>query len=155
VVKTLVFHGFYGGEAYKVKTTINVWHYCLDLIPSMKTQILKENNMKFLTINRMKDSLMLMPPTALTTLFEASIAAMKQQMKEGHILEMYFSPGEGVIVGIHNYDDADQWAADIIKIPLLMYADYKAYPLADYDKYLNNSFQAMKAIVKSMAPSPK
>jgi hypothetical protein len=111
--------------------------------------------MKFLTINRMKDTMGLLPPATLAALFETSIAAIQQQKKEGRILDMYFSPGEGVLIGIHNQDNADKWADDLAKIPIMMYAEYKAYPLASFDEYVKKNLEAVKMAAKMTPPGPK
>jgi hypothetical protein len=115
----------------------------------------KERTMKFLTINKIKDSLALLPPAVSLQIFEMSLAAIKQQKKEGKILEMYYSPGENLIIGIHEYDDADQWAKDQIKIPVMMYADIKAYPLADFDKYIKNNLASVKVAARMASSAPK
>jgi hypothetical protein len=121
----------------------------------MGVRIKKERTMKFLTINKIKDSLALLPPAVSLQIFETSLAAIKQQKKEGKILEMYYSPGENLIIGIHEYADADQWAKDQIKIPVMMYAEIKAYPLANFDGYIKNNLAAVKAAARMAPTAPK
>jgi|WetSurMetagenome_2_1015567.scaffolds.fasta_scaffold138197_3 hypothetical protein len=111
--------------------------------------------MKFLTIAKLKDSATMLPPAVILPIFEASVAAMNQQKKEGRILEFYYSVGDGKFVGILNYDNADQWAKDHSKIPVLNYMDYEIYALADYDEYVKNTIEATREAMKMMAGAPK
>ena len=111
--------------------------------------------MKFLTIAKLKDTATMLPPAVSLSILEASVAAMNQQKKEGKLLEFYYSVGDGKIVGILNYDNADQWAKDHSKIPILNYMDYEIYALADYDEYINNAREALREAVKMMAGPPK
>jgi hypothetical protein len=46
----------------------------------------KEKKMKFLIIRKAKDALFAMPPAALKTILETSIAAMEQQKKQGKVV---------------------------------------------------------------------
>jgi hypothetical protein len=111
--------------------------------------------MKFLVIAKLKDVTLTLPPAILMPIFEASVSAMNQQKKEGKLLDFYYSPGAGRLVGMLNYDNAEQWQKDQTKIPILMYMDYESYPLANYDEYVKNYMEAMKAAAAIMPPAPK
>ncbi len=111
--------------------------------------------MKFLVIGKLKDVALTLPPAAAIPMFEASIAAMKQQKKEGRIADEYYSPGTGQIILILNYDNADQWQKDQSMLPILQYMDYEAYPLSNYDQYVNSALENMKAAAKMMPGAPR
>jgi hypothetical protein len=111
--------------------------------------------LKFLTIAKMKDSTLMLPPSVLVSIFEASLSAWEQQRKAGKLLDFYYSPASGHIIGFLNYDNADQWMKDQIMLPILMYYDYQTYALANYDEYIKTSMEAAKAAAKMMADKPK
>jgi hypothetical protein len=134
---------------------INVAGFGIQVIELKEHILERRRTMKFLTISKMKDSAMALPPNVLMSIMEASLAAMAQQKKEGKITDFYFSPATGRLIGILNYDNADQWAKDQIKIPILAYCDFEAYPLADYDEYVKNAMAAWKASLKAMSAAAK
>jgi muconolactone delta-isomerase len=106
--------------------------------------------MKFLVIGKMKDSAMMLPPAAFAQILEASMAAIKQLQKEGKVVDYYYSPGTMQTINILNYDNADQWAEDQQKIPILSYATFETYPLADGPKYFQGMLETIrKATSKS------
>jgi hypothetical protein len=107
--------------------------------------------MKFLVIGKLKDSALMMPPSVLLQIAEASVASMKQQQKEGKLLEYYYSPAMKKEILILNVDNADQWAADQDKIPIIPFMDVEAYPLADGWKSIQNTVEN----IKMMASAPK
>jgi len=111
--------------------------------------------MKILTISKLKDTTMTLPPTVLLPIMEASAVEMNKQKKEGKILEWYYSPGTFQNFVILDYDSADQWAKDQTKIPILMFCDSEVYPLADYEPYLKNMLEVLRASAKTMPGAPK
>jgi muconolactone delta-isomerase len=110
--------------------------------------------MKILTIAKLKDAALTMPPAVMLPIMEASVAEMNKQKKEGKVVEWYYSPGTFQSVVILDYDSADQWTKDQAKIPILAYCDSEVYPLANYEAYLKGMVEAMKAAAKMM-PGPK
>ena len=106
--------------------------------------------MKFVSIAKWKDTALMLPPATLIQVTEASMAAIDQQTKEGKILETYYLPEIGRQMFMLNYDNADQWAKDQIKIPALRYADYETYALASYKEYAKSALEAAKAALKMM-----
>jgi hypothetical protein len=111
--------------------------------------------MKILTIAKFKDTATMLPPAVLLPMMEASVAEMKKQKKEGKVVDWYFSPGTFQSIVLLEYDSAEQWAKDQAKIPILMYCDSEAYILADYEPYLNNMLEVLRAAVKTMPGIPK
>jgi muconolactone delta-isomerase len=102
---------------------------------------------KILSIGKPKDAFSSLPPGTIKRLFEASMAAMQQQQKEGRLLEFYASPvGTGRSIVILDYKNGEDWEKDIMAIPVLNYYEQEVYPLAD-------GFEACKAMLEALAAS--
>ena len=100
--------------------------------------------MKFLTISNMKDSASLVPPATARQLMEATLAWADAQVKAGKILEMYATPGGGVVV-ICEHPSTEDAAQTIASIPMGGLMNIQVYPLAD----LNATMQAYLASIKA------
>ncbi len=112
--------------------------------------------MKFLTIAKLKDAASMLPPATFVSIFEASLAAWEQQKKEGKIVEAYYLPETRRLMVILNYDNADQWAKDQTKLPILNYVEVEtAGALSNYDEFLKATLEAAKAAAKMMAGATK
>ncbi|MGD0794531.1 MAG: hypothetical protein ABR958_02905 [Dehalococcoidales bacterium] len=110
--------------------------------------------MKFLSISKPKDTLTMLPPAVTRQLMEISVAAIKQQKKEGKILEYYYSPAACSVV-ILDYKNAEEWVKDQNSIPILAYYDSEIYPLADFDESMKSFLETIKAAEKMMPGMPK
>ena len=110
--------------------------------------------MKFLSISQAKDSATMLPPAVTRQLLEISMAAIKQQKKEGKVLEFYYSPA-GYAIVIIDYKSAEDWVKDQNLIPLLAYYNHKVYPLADGEEALKSIIEGLKAAEKMMPGAPR
>jgi muconolactone delta-isomerase len=110
--------------------------------------------MKFLSIAKMKDIAMTLPPALQRQFLESTLASMNQQNKEGKILEMYYVPGWGKSMVISEANSAEEMAQNIGGM-VSSYMDIETYPLADFNKSLNIFIEAIKMAEKMMPGGPK
>ena len=103
--------------------------------------------MKFLSVGKVKDSFMMMPPAAMIQIMEVSMSAMEQQKKQGKILDYYYSPA-GYQIVILNYETAEEWSKDQISIPILNYVDNEVYPLTEGFSIFKGLIEASKMAEK-------
>jgi muconolactone delta-isomerase len=109
--------------------------------------------MKFIGIGKQKEVAATIPPAVLRQLLEVSIATMKQQKKEGKILEYYFVPGWFKTVLIMEFQSAEEAYSAIGAVPLTNYMDIEIYPLADGWKIGDVMLESLKQAEKMMPAS--
>jgi muconolactone delta-isomerase len=109
--------------------------------------------MKFIGIGKQKEVAATIPPAVLRQLLEVSIAAMKQQKKEGKLLEYYFVPGWFKTVLITEYQSPEEAYASISAAPITNYMDIEIYPLADGWKIGDAMLESLKQAEKMMPAS--
>lgn len=105
--------------------------------------------MKFLTIGKMKDVAMMLPPAVQRQFLEVTFASMNQQKKEGKILEMYYSPGSGKSFVITETDSAEEMMREMGAM-VASYMDTEIYPLADFNEAENMFVESAKAAEQMM-----
>jgi hypothetical protein len=103
--------------------------------------------MKFLAIAKMKDTTSVLPPAAMRQIMEVSVAAFEQQKKTGELVDLYYSPA-GCSVAILEQKNAEEWVKHQNAIPILNYANFEVYPLAD-------GFSAMKTLIEGLKMAEK
>jgi muconolactone delta-isomerase len=105
--------------------------------------------MKFLSIAKMKDVAMALPPAVQRQFLETTLASMNQQKKEGKIQEMYYSPGWGKSMVISEADNAEEMMKNMGAM-VASYMDVETYPLADFNQALNMFIESIKAAEQMM-----
>jgi hypothetical protein len=110
--------------------------------------------MKLLVIGKPKDAVATLAPALIRQLFETSLNAIRQQKKEGKVLEAYYSP-VGCSVAILDYKGADEWVKDQTSVPILRYYDWEVYPLADFDESMKGILEGLKAAENMVATTAK
>jgi hypothetical protein len=111
--------------------------------------------LKILTISKLKDIALTLPPNVFIPLMEVSVAVLEQQKKEGKILDSYYLPGSDRIMVMLNYDSAEKWAKDAGMIPILRYCDFTADPLVDLIPYMKDLVNGAKMAAAKMPIPPK
>jgi muconolactone delta-isomerase len=106
--------------------------------------------MKFLSIAKMKDVALALPPAVQRQFLEATLASMNQQNKEGNIQEMYYSPGSGKSFVISESDSAEEMMKNIGAM-VASYMDIETYPLADFNEALNMFIESAR-VAEQMIP---
>jgi muconolactone delta-isomerase len=110
---------------------------------------------KFLGIGKQKDAAAMLPPAVIRQLLEASIANMKQQKKDGKILEFYFVPGWFKTVIIMENQSAEGIFKEISGAPITNYMDIEIYPLADGFGTADAMIETLRQAEKMMPGAPK
>ena len=83
--------------------------------------------------------------------FENAVRQVDEfRMKEGKILEAYYSP-TGCSMVILDYKDAEDWIKDQASVPILSYYHQEAYPLADMETSVKSVIESLKAAESIMA----
>ncbi len=100
--------------------------------------------MQFLVISRPKESLTALPAEERRQLLENAFAVMKQQKKEGHILQYYHSPADCSVV-ILDVASAEDWVKRQLALPILRHYTSEIYPLADFEEVAKTVLGASKA----------
>jgi muconolactone delta-isomerase len=111
--------------------------------------------MKFLGIGKQKDVAAALPPAVTRQLLEVSVANMKQQKKEGRILEFYVVPGWFRTVVIMESQSAEDVFKSISAAPITNYMDIEIYPLADGFGLADSMIETLKQAEKMMPGVPK
>jgi len=106
--------------------------------------------MKLLVITKPKDTLSALPPAITRQLLEVTVAAIRQQKKEGKILESYYSPA-GCSVVILDYKEAEEWIQDQASVPILSYYHQEVYPIADMETSMQSLVEGLKKAESIMA----
>ncbi len=99
--------------------------------------------MQFLVVSTPKDTLNSLPPASRMQLLETTMAVMKQQKKEGHILQYYYSPAGRTVV-ILNVTNAEDCVKHQVSLPILAHYTQEVYPLADMEEALSALVEASK-----------
>jgi hypothetical protein len=110
--------------------------------------------MKFIVISKMKDTASALPPAVARQILEVSVAALEQQKKAGELLDFYYSPA-GCTVAILEQKNAEEWVKHQGAIPILSYANFEVYPLADGFPAMKTQIESLKMAEKMMPGPPK
>lgn len=110
--------------------------------------------MKILSIAKLKDAFLMMPPAVMSQIMEVSMAGMEQSRKRGNVLEYYVSPS-GINIVLLEYKTAEDWAKDQLTIPVLTYMDIESYILTDGWSSVKGFTEAIKAAAKMMPGAPR
>ena len=103
--------------------------------------------MKFLTISRMKDSFVMIPPELQMQLVEGVSAFVDKYRKAGKLKEIYNVPGLKTTVSIWESESAEQSTRFFIENPIYPFMDVETYTLSDWD----NLMKAWKEAVQRRA----
>jgi muconolactone delta-isomerase len=109
--------------------------------------------MKFLTVSKMKDTASTVPPSVMRPLLEASLEVMKQEKKEGKVLEYYFIPGWDRVLAINEIGSADEILKRLSALPIGVFLDFEVYPLGDAFEAMRTYIESLK-IAEKMFPGP-
>jgi hypothetical protein len=109
--------------------------------------------MKFLTIAKIKDMALTLPPALGRQLTEASAAVVNKQKKEGKILEVYWIPGAGTMVTISEFKTAEEMVNSFNQAPVANYTSFENYPLADFNESMQIIIERLKELEKMIPPA--
>ncbi len=111
--------------------------------------------MKFLTIGKVKDIGLALPPALSRQLTEATVAAVNQQRKEGKLQEFYWIPGAATTVGISECNSAEELVKNFNAVPFSAFMSFETFPLADFNESMKIVIERLKEAEKMMASAPR